>query len=173
MRDIYTRGLVTSDFVLVMGDLVSNIRIDEVVRVHKERRKTNKNAIMTMVMKESGAKHRTRCVCYLLRKEFEIILTFFFTLCIDLKENRLYLFWTPKRQSVCTMNIFRDTLGQKASISLAKSCLAIQKSKSGTISWIVQSMCARSRYADFFLYPPIFITPHVQFLSFLPFHKLR
>ncbi|KAF9456787.1 nucleotide-diphospho-sugar transferase [Collybia nuda] len=60
MRDIYTRGLVTSDFVLVMGDLVSNIRIDEVVRVHKERRKTNKDAIMTMVVKESGAQHRTK-----------------------------------------------------------------------------------------------------------------
>ncbi|KAF8902045.1 nucleotide-diphospho-sugar transferase [Gymnopilus junonius] len=60
MRDIYTRGLVTSDFVLVMGDLVSNIRIDEVVRVHKERRKTNNNAIMTMVVKETGARHRTR-----------------------------------------------------------------------------------------------------------------
>ncbi|TFK76541.1 nucleotide-diphospho-sugar transferase [Pluteus cervinus] len=60
MRDIYTRGLVTSDFVLVMGDLISNIRIDEVVRVHKERRKTNKDAIMTMVVKESGVQHRTR-----------------------------------------------------------------------------------------------------------------
>ncbi|KAG6890454.1 hypothetical protein C0992_001501 [Termitomyces sp. T32_za158] len=60
MRDIYTRGLVTSDFVLVMGDLVSNIRIDEVVRVHRERRKTNKDAIMTMVVKESGARHRTK-----------------------------------------------------------------------------------------------------------------
>jgi len=60
MRDIYTRGLVTSDFVLVMGDLVSNIRIDEVVRVHKERRKMNKDAIMTMVVKESGSKHPTK-----------------------------------------------------------------------------------------------------------------
>lgn len=68
MRDIYTRGLVTSDFVLVMGDLVSNIRIDEVVRVHKERRKTNKDAIMTMVVKESGPSHRTRCVGYLLSR---------------------------------------------------------------------------------------------------------
>jgi translation initiation factor eIF-2B subunit epsilon len=62
MRDIYTRGLVTSDFVLVMGDLVSNIRIDEVVKVHKERRKSNKDAIMTMVVKETGVVHRTRCV---------------------------------------------------------------------------------------------------------------
>lgn len=60
MRDIYTRGLVTSDFILVTGDLVSNIQIDEVVRVHKERRKINKDAIMTIVVKESGSKHRTR-----------------------------------------------------------------------------------------------------------------
>ena len=60
MRDIYTRGLVTSDFVLVMGDLESNVKIDEVVRVHKERRKSNKDAIMTMVVKECGVKHRTR-----------------------------------------------------------------------------------------------------------------
>lgn len=60
MRDIYTHGIITSDFVLVTGDLVSNIRIDEVVKAHKERRKTNKDAIMTIVVKESGAKHRTR-----------------------------------------------------------------------------------------------------------------
>ncbi|KAL6305413.1 nucleotide-diphospho-sugar transferase [Sparassis latifolia] len=60
MRDIYTHGIITSDFVLVTGDLVSNVHIDEVVRVHKERRRTNKDAIMTMVVKESGAAHRTR-----------------------------------------------------------------------------------------------------------------
>ncbi|KIP09509.1 hypothetical protein PHLGIDRAFT_102716 [Phlebiopsis gigantea 11061_1 CR5-6] len=60
MRDIYTHGIIKTDFVLVMGDLVSNVRIDEVVRIHKERRKTNKDAIMTMVVKESGATHRTR-----------------------------------------------------------------------------------------------------------------
>ena len=64
MRDIYTHGIITSDFVLVTGDLVSNIRIDEVVRAHKERRRTNKDAIMTMVVKESGFQHRTRWVSY-------------------------------------------------------------------------------------------------------------
>jgi translation initiation factor eIF-2B subunit epsilon len=62
MRDVYTRGIVTSDFVLVMGDLVSNVKIDQVVRAHKERRKINKDAIMTMVVKESGVRHRTRYV---------------------------------------------------------------------------------------------------------------
>ncbi|KAI1794494.1 nucleotide-diphospho-sugar transferase [Ganoderma leucocontextum] len=60
MRDIYTHQIITSDFVLVTGDLVSNVRIDEVVRAHKERRRTNKDAIMTMVVKESGTIHRTR-----------------------------------------------------------------------------------------------------------------
>ncbi|KAG1877885.1 nucleotide-diphospho-sugar transferase [Suillus subalutaceus] len=38
MRDIYTHGIITSDFVLVTGDLVSNIHIGDVVREHKERR---------------------------------------------------------------------------------------------------------------------------------------
>lgn len=62
MRDIYTHGIITSDFVLVTGDLVSNVRIDDVVREHKARRRANKDTIMTMVVKESGARHRTRCV---------------------------------------------------------------------------------------------------------------
>jgi len=62
LRDIYTHGIITNDFVLVTGDLVSNVRIDEVVRVHKERRKVDRDAIMTMVVKESGVLHRTRFV---------------------------------------------------------------------------------------------------------------
>ena len=62
LRDIYTHGIITNDFVLVTGDLVSNVRIDEVVRVHKERRKVDRDAIMTMVVKESGVVHRTRFV---------------------------------------------------------------------------------------------------------------
>lgn len=64
MRDIYTHGIITSDFVLVFGDLVSNVRIDEVVKVHKERRKTNKDMIMTMVVKEGGVRHRTKYVVF-------------------------------------------------------------------------------------------------------------
>lgn len=39
---------------------MSNVRIDEVVRVHKERRKKDRDAIMTMVVKQSGVEHRTR-----------------------------------------------------------------------------------------------------------------
>ena len=80
MRDIYTRGLVTTDFVLVMGDLVSNIRIDEVVRVHKERRRTNKDAIMTMVVKQSGGKHRTRWVFFFFFENFRYASTTYYSL---------------------------------------------------------------------------------------------
>ncbi|KAI0318651.1 nucleotide-diphospho-sugar transferase [Amylostereum chailletii] len=60
MRDIYTHGIITSDFILVSGDLVSSIRIDEAVEAHKARRRTNKDVIMTMVVKESGVRHRTK-----------------------------------------------------------------------------------------------------------------
>lgn len=59
---MYTHGVITSDFVLVFGDLVSNVRLDEVVRAHKARRRTDKDAVMTMVVKEAGAEHRARCV---------------------------------------------------------------------------------------------------------------
>lgn len=62
LRDVYTHGVITSDFVLVFGDLVSNVRLDEVVRAHKARRRTDKDAVMTMVVKEAGAEHRARCV---------------------------------------------------------------------------------------------------------------
>ena len=62
LRDVYTHGVVTGDFVLVYGDLVSSIRIEEAVAAHRERRKVNKDVIMTMVVKESGARHRTKYV---------------------------------------------------------------------------------------------------------------
>lgn len=52
--------MITSDFVLVFGDLVSNVRLDEVVKAHKARVKENKDAIMTMVVMEAGSQHGTR-----------------------------------------------------------------------------------------------------------------
>ncbi|KZT44053.1 nucleotide-diphospho-sugar transferase [Sistotremastrum suecicum HHB10207 ss-3] len=70
LRDIYTHGIITSDFVLVSGDLVSNVAIQDAVRVHKDRRKTNKDAIMTMVVRNvGGSNHRTRFVRFIPRGE--------------------------------------------------------------------------------------------------------
>ena len=50
-------GITRNDFFLVHGDLVSSIRIDDIMRAHKERRRTKKNVI---IAKESGARNGTR-----------------------------------------------------------------------------------------------------------------
>lgn len=42
---------VRGDFVLVSGDTVSNMSLKEVVKEHQERRKKDKLAVMTMVVK--------------------------------------------------------------------------------------------------------------------------
>jgi translation initiation factor eIF-2B subunit epsilon len=62
LRDIYTHGIISSDFVLVSGDLVSSVDIDQAVKLHKARRKADKDTIMTMVVREAGGNHPTRCI---------------------------------------------------------------------------------------------------------------
>jgi len=42
--------------------MVCNVRIDEMVKIHKERRKLDKEVIMTVLVKEAAVDHRTRCV---------------------------------------------------------------------------------------------------------------
>ncbi|KAG0628658.1 hypothetical protein M758_1G043500 [Ceratodon purpureus] len=51
LRFIEQRGVVRGDFVLVSGDTVSNMSLKEVVKEHQERRKKDKLAVMTMVVK--------------------------------------------------------------------------------------------------------------------------
>ncbi|XP_066537082.1 translation initiation factor eIF-2B subunit epsilon [Hoplias malabaricus] len=62
LRDVDAKSLVRSDFVLVYGDIVSNIDLSNALQEHKLRRKLEKNiSVMTMVFKESSPGHRTRC----------------------------------------------------------------------------------------------------------------
>ncbi|KAL8938552.1 MAG: hypothetical protein Q9216_003838 [Gyalolechia sp. 2 TL-2023] len=60
MRDLDNRGLITGDFLLVNGDLVSNISIEPALERHRGRREKDKNAIMTMILREAGIHHRTK-----------------------------------------------------------------------------------------------------------------
>ena len=60
LRDIDTQALIKSDFVLVTGDLVSNMSLEEVIQHHKKLRETNKMTVMTNVYKRAGPNHRTR-----------------------------------------------------------------------------------------------------------------
>lgn len=60
MRELDNKQLITSDFVLVSGDVVSNISLQNILREHRERRVRDKDAIMTMMVREASASHPTR-----------------------------------------------------------------------------------------------------------------
>ncbi|KAK3597090.1 hypothetical protein CHS0354_021193 [Potamilus streckersoni] len=61
LRDIDAKSLIRSDFILVHGDVVSNINIQDVVQEHKKRRETDKSSIMTQVFTKAPPTHASRC----------------------------------------------------------------------------------------------------------------
>ncbi|XP_029471676.1 translation initiation factor eIF-2B subunit epsilon [Rhinatrema bivittatum] len=62
LRDVDAKSLMRSDFLLVYGDVISNINISKALEEHRTRRKLEKNvSVMTMVFKESSPGHRARC----------------------------------------------------------------------------------------------------------------
>ncbi|KAH8903281.1 eIF4-gamma/eIF5/eIF2-epsilon [Coniochaeta sp. PMI_546] len=61
LRDLDKRGLMSSDFILVHGDLVANIPLDAALAKHRARREANREAIMTVVLRSAGEDdHRTK-----------------------------------------------------------------------------------------------------------------
>jgi translation initiation factor eIF-2B subunit epsilon len=60
MRDLDTRALLKGDFLMVYGDVVSNLPMESALAAHRARRAKDKNAIMTMVLREAGTTHRTK-----------------------------------------------------------------------------------------------------------------
>ncbi|KAJ3161423.1 hypothetical protein HDU86_007205 [Geranomyces michiganensis] len=61
MREMDEKRLLKSDFILVNGDVVANVDLTAAVEAHRLRRKTtDKNAIMTMVLKQASVDHRSR-----------------------------------------------------------------------------------------------------------------
>lgn len=62
MRDLDSRSLVAGDFLLVYGDVVSNLPLESALAAHRARRTKDKNAIMTMVLREAGNTHRTKAL---------------------------------------------------------------------------------------------------------------
>lgn len=53
MRDLDQKHLMSGDFLVVGGDIVSNFPLEKALSQHKSRREKDKNAIMTMVLRES------------------------------------------------------------------------------------------------------------------------
>ena len=60
MRDLDNRGLITGDFLLISGDVVTNIDFKKVMDAHKKIKLMDKDHILTMVLTHAGASHRTR-----------------------------------------------------------------------------------------------------------------
>lgn len=61
LRDMDKRSLVDGDFILVHGDLVSNIILDDILAAHRKRRETSAANIMTLVLRSGGFRdHRTK-----------------------------------------------------------------------------------------------------------------
>lgn len=63
LRDIDARSLIHGDFILVCGDVVSNMNLTAALQAHKARRAVDKNYILTMVLKETSPFHRSRERC--------------------------------------------------------------------------------------------------------------
>lgn len=61
LRDMDKRALVDGDFLIVHGDLVSNLRLDKAMAAHRKRREESAANIMTMVLRSAdGQDHRTQ-----------------------------------------------------------------------------------------------------------------
>ncbi|KAJ3068743.1 hypothetical protein HK102_007097, partial [Quaeritorhiza haematococci] len=60
LRELDGKQLLHSDFILVTGDIVSNVNLQKALAEHRARRATDKNAIMTMLTKEASPNHRSR-----------------------------------------------------------------------------------------------------------------
>ncbi|KAG7196198.1 uncharacterized protein KQ657_000210 [Scheffersomyces spartinae] len=60
MRDLDSRGLISGDFLLVSGDVVTNIDFEKALQFHKQKKATDKDHICTMVLTPGSPTHRTR-----------------------------------------------------------------------------------------------------------------
>ncbi|KAI0973828.1 eIF4-gamma/eIF5/eIF2-epsilon [Xylaria arbuscula] len=61
LRDLDRRNIIGGDFLLVHGDLVSNLSLKGALAAHRARREADRNSCMTMVLREAGdAEHRTK-----------------------------------------------------------------------------------------------------------------
>lgn len=60
LRDLAKSNLIQHDFILISGDVVSNIKLNSIIEAHKKRVEQDKRNIMTIVTKKAASNHRTR-----------------------------------------------------------------------------------------------------------------
>ena len=52
MRDVDQQDFIKTDFVVVSGDIVTNVTLEDALRAHKARREKSKDAVMTMLLRQ-------------------------------------------------------------------------------------------------------------------------
>lgn len=62
MRDIDSRGLINGDFILISGDVVTNLDISKVLENHKTYKQNDRDYICTMVLTQAAPMHRSRSI---------------------------------------------------------------------------------------------------------------
>ncbi|KAJ1925397.1 translation initiation factor eIF-2B epsilon subunit, GEF [Tieghemiomyces parasiticus] len=60
LRELDGKSLIRTDFILIYGDVVSNMNLAGALEQHKARKAVDKNTIMTMMVKEADPGHRAR-----------------------------------------------------------------------------------------------------------------
>jgi len=60
LRHIDTLDIIKGDFVLMSGDVVSNVKLSRALAEHKARVAADKRNFMTMLLKQTSPEHRTR-----------------------------------------------------------------------------------------------------------------
>ncbi|SCV02504.1 LAME_0H02014g1_1 [Lachancea meyersii CBS 8951] len=61
MRDLDNRGIITGDFILVSGDLVTNMEFDKALDFHRMKKSEDKDHIVTMCLSRASQFFRSRC----------------------------------------------------------------------------------------------------------------
>ena len=60
LRQVEAMGVITSDFVLVPGDVVANVQLAPLIAAHKQRRTLDPNAVLTTLMTRVPTAHHSR-----------------------------------------------------------------------------------------------------------------
>lgn len=60
LRELDSKALIVNDFILMVGCVVTTVRLDAVVQEHKERRTRDRESILTTVFRKVQPGHRIR-----------------------------------------------------------------------------------------------------------------
>lgn len=85
LRFISQQKIIKYNFVLVSGDVVSNMNLIPILNEHKLRRQTNKSCLVTMILKQAERRNMSRSMQGLcLKREEQSSLAFRFIIYIFL-----------------------------------------------------------------------------------------